>query len=125
MALLTGVLANLRSLDACVASMAQSSIVVPYEARIGQLFGTQLTTEALRMPAGLHRLDHPANDYVTTLVAERSIKNSEVLFAVLATFELIEDTVLERAETLGTPKIIDVFEKYGSRCLLITTYTKH
>lgn len=104
MALLTWILANLWSFDARIASVAQSSIVVSNESGIGQLLCTQLATEALRMPTRLHRLDDSADDDVAALVAEGSIKNSKILLAVLATLKLVEDSILERAETLSASK---------------------
>jgi hypothetical protein len=104
MALLARILADLGGFDAGIASVAQRSIVVPYEARVGELLGTELTTEALGMPAGLHRLDHPTDDDLVALVAERRVQNSEILLAVLATLELVEDSVLERSEALRAPK---------------------
>lgn len=58
------------------------------------------------MPAGLHRFDDATDDDVAALVAERSIEDPEVLLAVLATLELVEDSVLERAEALSAPKTI-------------------
>jgi hypothetical protein len=85
--------------------MAQSSIVVTDEARIGELFRAQLATEALWMPAGLHGFDDTANDDVSTLVAERRVQDPEVLFAVLASLKLVENSILERAEALSTAKI--------------------
>lgn len=83
--------------------MAQGAIVVPNESGVGQLLGTQLAAEALRMPASLHRLNDTPNYNVATLVAERCIQDSKILLAVLASLELVEDSILERAEALGAP----------------------
>lgn len=69
-----------------------------------------MTTEALRMPACLHGLDHTTNDDVPALVAEWSIQDSEILLAVLATFKLVEDSVLKRAETLRASKMTEIIE---------------
>lgn len=75
------------------------------------------------MPAALHGFDHSTNDDISALVAERSVKDSEVLLAILATFEFIENSILERAEALSAAKKIVLF------CIIvekvITTYTKH
>lgn len=84
--------------------MAQGAVVVTDETRVGEFLRAQLAAEALRVPAGLHRFDDATDDDVAALVAERSIEDPEVLFAVLATLELVEDSVLERAEALSAPK---------------------
>lgn len=103
-ALLARVLADLRGFDAGIAAVAQRAVVVADEAGIGQFLRAQLAAEALRVPAGLHRLDDTTNDDVAALVAERRVQNPEILLAVLATFELVEDSILERAEALRTSK---------------------
>lgn len=107
MALLTRVLADFRCLDARIASMAQSSVVVSNETRVSQLLRAQLATEAVRMETCLHRFDHTTNNDVTTLGTERSIKNSEIPFAILATFEFVENSVWEGSEALSAPKILN------------------
>lgn len=85
--------------------MAEGSILIAYETTIGQFFGTHLTPEALRMPAGRHRLDHPPNDKLATFVAAGRKEDVEVTFAVLATLKLIENAILERTKALGASAI--------------------
>jgi hypothetical protein len=63
-----------------------------------------LTTEAFWMPTGLHRLNDSSDDNLAALVAEWSVKNSEILLAVLAPFKFVENSIFERAKALSTPK---------------------
>jgi len=104
MALLARVLADLLRLDVGVAAMAQRTIVVPDEARIGQLLGAQLTAEALGMPRSLHSFDDTPNNDLVALVAVRRKERAEILLAVFAAFELVKDSILERPEALRTAK---------------------
>lgn len=110
MTLLARILANLWCLNICIASMTQSSILISYEARVGQLFSANLAAEAFWMPAGLHCLNYASDDNVTTLVAIWCKQNTKIFFAVLSAFEFIEDPILERAETLSTSKIVKNYE---------------
>lgn len=96
-------LAQLDRLHLCVALVAQSPILVAYEATIGQLLVAQLAIEAAWMPAGRHRLDHTTNHKITAFIAARSEQHLEIAFAVFASFELVENAVRETAEALGTP----------------------
>lgn len=81
--------------------MAEGLVLVPDEARIGQLLVAMLAPEAVRMPIGGHGLDHSAHHKLSTLVAARCEEYLEVPLAVLAALELIEDTIREGAEALG------------------------
>lgn len=103
-ALLARIFPDLGCLDARIASVAQSSIVVANEPGVRQLFRTQLTTETFRMPTGLHGFDDTPDDDVPAFVAKRSVENSEILLAVLAAFEFVENPVLEGAEALSATK---------------------
>jgi len=60
------------------------------------------------MPAALHGFDHSTNNDISTLVAERSVEDSEILLAILATFEFVENSILERAEALSADEALDV-----------------
>ena len=111
--------------------MTQSSALVFDESEICQLLVTHFTAETFRMPSGLHCLQHglvsafyehapfkvtgakyfgdthlddPPNDELATLVAARSKEDMEVMFTILATIKLIEDTVRERSEALCADK---------------------
>lgn len=122
--LLAGILAYLRSLDARIAAVTQSTIVVANKTGVSQFLCTQLATEALRMPTGLHGLNDTADYNVATLVAKRSVENSKILFAVFATLELVEDSVLERAKALRTPTRDETDNIYIA-IKNFNTYTKH
>lgn len=96
------VLSQPHRLDFGVALVAESTTGIPYEAGVGQLHGAHLTLKALGMPVGVHRLDDAADDKLATLAATRREQHLEVVLAVLAVLKLVEDTVFERAEALGT-----------------------
>lgn len=103
MTLLAWILSDFRCFDACVASMAQCTIVIANETWVSKFLSAQLATEAFRMPTCLHGFDDTSNDNVSALVAERSVKNSKIPFTILATFEFVENSVLKRAEALSAP----------------------
>lgn len=100
MALLTRILSDLRSFDACIATVTECSVIVANETGICQLLSTKLTPEAFRMPTGLHGFDDTPNNDVTTLIAKRCVQDPEILFTVLASLELVENSILERTEAL-------------------------
>ena len=60
------------------------------------------TSETLRMPSGHHCLDYSADDELAAFATTWSKQDVEVMFAVLSVFKLIEDSVRERPEALGT-----------------------
>lgn len=93
--------AHSHSLGLSIAVMAEGLVLVPDEARIGQLLVAVLAPEAVRMPIGGHGLDHTAHHEFPTLVAARSEEYLEVPLAVLAALKLIEDAIREGTEALG------------------------
>ena len=106
MTFLAHILAAFRGFDASIALMAQSSILVPYKTRIAQLLGAQLTTEAIWMPRGIHRLDHSPDHDLFTLVAVRSKEDAKVSLAVFAPLKLVEHSIREGSEALSAPKTL-------------------
>lgn len=84
-----------------IAVMAQRLMLVADEARVRQLFVAVFATEAAGMPIRGHRLDHSTNDEFAAFIAARREEHLEVSLAVLATLELVEDSVGERPEALG------------------------
>lgn len=84
--------------------MTQCTILISDETTIGEFFCALLATETLRMPVGCHCLNNAADDEFVTFVAARSEQNMEIVLAILASFELIEDAVLEGPEALSAPK---------------------
>lgn len=102
--LLTRIFADFRSFDRSIAAVAQGSIVVANETGVSELASAQLTTEAFWMPTGLHRLDDSSDDNFTALVAEWRVQNSEVTFAVLATFKFVKNSIFEASEALRAPR---------------------
>lgn len=101
LALVADVLSQPHRLDFGVALVAEGAAGVPYEARVGQLHGAHLALEALGVPVGVHRLDDAADDELAALAATGREQHLEVVLAVLAALELVEDAVFERAEALG------------------------
>lgn len=105
MTLVTRIFSDFRSFDACIAAMAQGTIIVPNETAIGELLGTHLTAETFRMPAGLHRFDDTTDDDVAALVAEWRIKCAKITLTILATLELVEDAILKCSEALSAAEV--------------------
>lgn len=110
MALLAHVFATLRGLDTSIALMAQSAVLVSYKTRITQLLRAQLATEAIWMPRRIHRLDHPSNHDVSTLVAIRCKESAKITLTVLSSLKLVKHSIRKSSEALGTPKTI--LDKY-------------
>lgn len=128
MTLVTRIFSDFRSFDACIAAMAQGTIIVPNETAIGKLLGTHLTAETFRMPAGLHRFDDTTDDDVATLVAEWRIKCAKITLTILATLELVEDAILKCSEALSAAEVRRRYEgcKISQKADRgLDTYTKH
>ena len=73
------------------------------ESSICQLFGTQLTTKALRMPISCHCLNNTSNHKFSTFITTWCKQNMKISFAIFPSFELIKNSVLELTKALGTP----------------------
>lgn len=84
-----------------IAFVTQGSVSVTHKPAISQLLVAHCTAETSGMPRGGHCLDDSADDEFTTLAAARSEQHLEVMLAVFATFELVEQTIRERPKTLG------------------------
>jgi hypothetical protein len=89
--------------NARITSMAQCTIVVSYETRIGEFLRTQLTAEALWMPTRSHCFDDASDDNFATFIAIGCKQNAKILFAILASFEFVKDAILKGTETLSAP----------------------
>lgn len=105
--LLTHIATSYFGLHLGIALMAKRTILIAYEATVSQLFGAQLTTKALRMPASGHGLDNTSNDELSALVAAGGKQYMEVPFAILAALELVENAILERTEALSATESRD------------------
>lgn len=104
LAFVAHMLAHSDGLGLCIAVMTQRLVLVTDESRVGQLFVAVFATEAVWMPVRGHRLDHSTDDELAAFIAAGREQHLEVSFAVLATLELVEDSVRERAEALGASK---------------------
>lgn len=54
------------------------------------------------MPIGIHSFDYTTNDKFAAFSATGSEQHMEVVFAIFATLEFVEDTISELLKTLGT-----------------------
>lgn len=106
MALVADVLPKSDLFLLAVAIVTKRSVLVPDEARIGQRNGAPFARETLRMPVGRHRLNDTSDDEIVALVAARCKQDVEILLAVLAPLELVEDAILELAEALSAHKAL-------------------
>jgi hypothetical protein len=98
---MTDVLPGSYRLHFGVALVAEGATGVLDEPGVSQLRLAHLATEALRMPARVHGLDHATDYEAVALAATRSEQDLEVALAVLAVVVFVEDAVLELLEALG------------------------
>jgi len=56
------------------------------------------------MPGGAHGLDDPSNDELATLGTAGSEEDMKVMLAVFPAFKLIENSIREGSEAMGTNK---------------------
>jgi hypothetical protein len=108
MALVTDVFAHSDSLLLGVALAAQSASGTLDESGVGQRSAADLAEEAVRMPAGVHCLDHAADYELLTSVTAWCKQNIEVVFTVFTTFEFIEDSIRKWSEALCTYEALSV-----------------
>lgn len=106
MALMAHVIQQPISLDASIASMAESTPTIFNKTCVGQLHITFLTTEACRVPVGIHCFNHTANYEFPTFSAARSKQHLEVSFTVLTSFKLVEYAFGKHTEALCTHKAV-------------------
>lgn len=99
---MTDVFAQADRLGLGVALVAEGPARVLDEPAVGQLDGAVLAAEALGMPVGVHGLDDAPDDELAALAAAGREQDVEVVLAVLAALELVEDAVPELLEALGT-----------------------
>lgn len=86
----------------CIACLAQRhSPLVLDKADVSQFLVAEDTLEALRVPGGSHGTDHTANDEVTTSRTGWCKEGLEIVFTVLPSIMLEEDSLGERLETLN------------------------
>lgn len=57
------------------------------------------------MPIGVHGLDDATDDEFTAFAATWGEEHVEVVLAILAALEFVEDAVAELLEALGAPRI--------------------
>jgi len=106
MALLTHVLPHASSFHLGIAFMTESSALILDEAKICQFLVTHLTTETLGVPSCSHRLDDPSDDELPALGAAGSEEDMEVMLAIFPSIKLVEHSIWEGSEALGTDKAV-------------------
>jgi len=103
-ALLTHVLPLTSRFYLGITFMTESSALILDEAKICQFLMTHLTTETLRVPSRSHRLDDPSDDELPALGAAGSVEDVEAMFAIFPVLKLVEHSIWELSEALGTDK---------------------
>lgn len=103
-ALVADVFATGCSLFLRIALMTESSSSILDETLVSQRDSANLTLEALGVPVVIHGFDNSANDELAALAAAGGEKDMEVMLAVLAALELVEDTFGKWPEALATDK---------------------
>lgn len=91
-----------------VAIVAKRAVLVANKARIRQRNMALLARETVGVPIGRHSLDHATDDKVVALVAAWRKQDMEILLAVLAPLEFVENSILELAEALSAHKALGV-----------------
>lgn len=100
MTLVTDVLAQTSGLLFSVTFAAERTSSVAQKADVSEFVVADFAAEAVRMPARVHRLDHSSDDEFTASATAGRVEDVKVVFAILAPFELEEDTVWEGSEAL-------------------------
>ena len=78
-----------------IAPFTQSSTCILHKSSVSKDVITYLTSETFRMPIGIHRFDYSSNDVFPTSTTARSVQLLKVVFTILPTVKLVEDTILE------------------------------
>lgn len=87
-----------------IALMTQRPPGILNETTVGQFALAILAPEALRMPVGVHGFDHAADDELAAFATAGGEQHVEIVFAVLASLEFVEDAITELLEALGAPE---------------------
>jgi len=90
-----------------IALVTECPALVLDEAQVGQLLVTHLATETLRVPGGSHRLDDSSNDEFAAFRAAGSEEDMEAVLTVFPILEVVEYSIWELSEALGTHKAAD------------------
>lgn len=113
-----------------IAFAAKSTASIAKETNVGKLLVATFAGKALRMPVGIHCLDNSTHNKFVAFATARSVEYLEVMLAVLASFKLKVDTVLEGQKALCANETFCMpYRATGVNNLLIlaksvaTTYT--
>jgi len=104
-----------------IASLTEGTAGVLHKTGIGKTGVTDLTYEAVCVPAAVHGLDDTTDDVLATLPTTRCVQLLEIVLAVLPTVKLVEGTLVEWPEALSTDETCFVVElTVGVDHLLLT-----